>query len=118
MKDSMKELDSQGFNCLYYAVYHGHIEIVKLLKKLEITYQKDTKGTTCLHVAIMRGHLHIAEFLLKKTPKSAVNDLRNLPTTGANGKPLTKEQQEKRQNKIIYATNRAIAWEQQVDIDE
>jgi ankyrin repeat protein len=28
MRESMKELDKQGFNCLYYAVYHGHLEIV------------------------------------------------------------------------------------------
>lgn len=79
----MNSVDSQGFNCLYYAVYHGHLEVVKLLKKLDVKYQKDAKGTSVLHVAIMRGHLHIVEFLLKKTPKTAVNDLRNLPTMGA-----------------------------------
>ena len=41
MREQMNALDSQGFNCLYYAVYHGHLEVVKLLKKLDIKYQKD-----------------------------------------------------------------------------
>jgi len=59
MRESMQECDSQGFNCLYYAVYHGHLEIVKLLKSMGIPYQKDAKGTSVLHVAIMRGHDHI-----------------------------------------------------------
>ena len=80
----MNKLDTQGFNCLYYAVYHGHLEIVRLFKKLDIKYQKDLKGTSCLHVAIMRGHLHIVEFLLKKTPKTAINDLRNFTTASNN----------------------------------
>ena len=77
MNTLMNNEDSQGFNCLYYAVYHGHIEIVQLLKKFECEYKKDAKGTSCLHVAIMRGHLHIAEFLLNKTPKNKINDLRS-----------------------------------------
>lgn len=69
MRDNMDDLDSQGFNCLYYAVYHGHLPVVKLLKSVQVAYQKDKKGTSCVHVAIMRGHLSIVEFLLKKTPK-------------------------------------------------
>lgn len=60
LRESINEVDSQGFNCLYYAVYHGHLEVVKVLKKLDVVYKADNKGTTCLHVAIMRGHLHIA----------------------------------------------------------
>ena len=69
MRDNMDDEDSQGFNCLYYAVYHGHLPVVKLLKSVQIKYQKDKKGTSCLHVAIMRGHVQIAEFLIKKTQK-------------------------------------------------
>ena len=116
----MNALDVQGFNCLYYAVYHGHLEVVQLLKKLDIKYQKDSKGTSCLHVAIMRGHLHIVEFLLKKTPKTAVNDLRNFTnlTSSSSASKLTKDQQEKRQQFLIRQTNKAIEWEKQVDVDE
>lgn len=80
MRESINNNDSQGFNCLYYAVYHGHLEVVTLLKKLEVVYQKDAKGTSCLHVAVMRGHLHIAEFLLKKTPRSLADDILHQPT--------------------------------------
>jgi len=64
MRESLAECDSQGFNCLYYAVYHGHIDIVKLLKSVAVPYQKDAKGTSVLHVAIMRGHDNIVNFLL------------------------------------------------------
>jgi len=55
MRESMKETDKQGFNCLYYAVYHGRLEIVKMLKKVMVQYDKDEKGTSCLHVAIMQN---------------------------------------------------------------
>jgi ankyrin repeat protein len=75
LRDSLKRVDSQGFNCLYYAVYHGHIKVVKMLKKLNIEYQRDSKGTSCLHVALMKGHLDIVDFLLQKTPKQALLDL-------------------------------------------
>ena len=54
---------------MYYACYHGHLEIVRLLKRNQIQYDKDEKGTTCLHIAIMRGHADIVRFLLKKTEK-------------------------------------------------
>jgi len=64
---TLDRTDSQGFNCLYYATYHGHLEIVKILKTLHVPYQKDAKGTSCLHIAIMRGHYDIVEFFLKKT---------------------------------------------------
>jgi len=67
MRETINHCDSQGFNCLYYATYHGHLEIVKLLKKVGIAYAKDAKGTSCLHIAIMRGNLDIVDFLLTKT---------------------------------------------------
>ena len=91
MKDQLNKLDTQGFNCLYYAVYHGHLEIVKLFKKFDIKYQKDLKGTSCLHVAIMRGHLHIVEFLLSKTSKTAINDLRNVTMQSNSTSPVSKQ---------------------------
>lgn len=69
MKDRINELDSQNFNALYYAVYHGHLPVTKLLKAAEIEYKKDEKDTSCLHIAVMRGHTHIVDFFLKKTPK-------------------------------------------------
>ena len=84
--------------------------MVKLLKKVEVSYLADKKGTTCLHVAIMRGHMHIAEFLLKRTSKNALNESAS-PTAGKN---LSKEQQEKEEKKqIMYIrqTNKAITWE-------
>ena len=68
----------------------------------------------------MRGHLHIVDFLLKKTPKTAVNDLRNYPSQTASSSisKLNKEQQEKRQQFLIRQTNKAIEWEKQIDVDE
>lgn len=65
----MKEVDKQGFNCLYYAVYSGHLAVVNLLKKKNVEYKKDAKGTTCLHIAIIRGHYELTDFFLRKTPK-------------------------------------------------
>lgn len=77
MREKLNDVDSQGFNCLYYATYHGHLEIVKLLKKMKIQYAKDSKDTSCLHIAVMRGHSHVAEFLLRKTSKKALAEARN-----------------------------------------
>lgn len=54
LRETINAEDSQGFNCLYYAVYHGHLNIVKMLKDCNISYKKDAKGTTCLHIAISR----------------------------------------------------------------
>ena len=59
--------DIDGFNCLYYAVYYGHLEICELLKQHKIEYARDHKGTTCLHVAVQRGFLDIVNFFCKKT---------------------------------------------------
>ena len=85
LRESINAKDSQGFNCLYYACYHGHLSIVQLLKKVNIEYEKDNKGTSCLHVAIQRGHLAIVDFLLKKTPKSLLSDQSVLPSVNKNG---------------------------------
>ena len=72
MRETINHTDSQGFNCLYYATYHGHLEVVKLLKKVGINYSTDAKGTSCLHIAITRGNLAIVDFLLTRTIKRAV----------------------------------------------
>ena len=64
--------------------------MVKTLKKVGIEYKKDSKGTSCLHIAIMRGHTHIVDFLLKKTPKSAVTELKSVEQIMASEK-LSKE---------------------------
>ena len=79
MEQSKNHVDVQGFNCLYYATYHGHLEIVKLLKKLEVQYAKDSKGTSCLHIALMRGHYQIAELFLRKTSEQDRIELQNKP---------------------------------------
>ena len=73
LRETMDELDSQGFNCLYYATYHKNLSIVALLKKYNVAYARDSKGTSCLHVAIQRGHQEIVEFLLNKTVTQVVN---------------------------------------------
>ena len=74
MRETIDKTDIHGFNCLYYACYHGHLPIVKLLKKMGIEYTKDRKGTSCLHIAIMRGQTDIVDFLLSKTSKSILQD--------------------------------------------
>ena len=74
MRETLNHVDSQGFNCLYYATYHSRLEVVKLLKKVGVEYTKDNKGTSCLHVAIMRNHLQIVDFFLKRTSKQALNE--------------------------------------------
>lgn len=83
VRESINDVDNQGFNCLYYAVYHGHLPVVKLLKSVSINYEKDKKGTSAVHIAIMRGHHHIVDFLLKKTPKF----VDEVPSTVANKNP-------------------------------
>lgn len=30
--ETLNHGDTEGFNCLYYATYHGHLHIVKMLK--------------------------------------------------------------------------------------
>lgn len=38
MRETLNHVDSQGFNCLYYAVYHCHLDIAKMLKKVYVDY--------------------------------------------------------------------------------
>lgn len=51
-----KEEDDKGFNCLYYATYYGHLNVVKHLKNIDVPYKKSFNGTTCLHVAVRRNY--------------------------------------------------------------
>lgn len=116
MRETLNHVDSQGFNCLYYATYHCRLEVVKLLKKVSVEYKKDNKGTSCLHVAIMRNHFQIVEFFLKKTSKQALNE-----SVSPRDIKMTKEQEEKAekaQQNYIRSTNQALTWEKQIEIDE
>ena len=109
---TLNDKDTQGFNALYYAVYHGHLSIVKLLKRYTINYEKDAKGTSCLHIAIMRGHLDIVDFLLTKTPELAQKGA-DTPANKGNSKEA-----EEKELKLINRTNRDRQWEKQIDVDE
>ena len=117
MRDLINDKDTQGFNCLYYAAYHGHLRIVQILKKMNIDYAKDKKGTSCLHVAITRGHDAITEFLLRKTPRSELNDLQNSPNVSPDRNKKA-EGEDKKKSLKINQLNKAMKWEQNVDCDE
>ena len=60
--DTLNQRDTQGFNCLYYATYYGHLDVVELLKSHNVSYSKDNKGTSCLHIATQKGFHHIVRF--------------------------------------------------------
>mmetsp|Transcript_40410 Transcript_40410/g.52983 ORF Transcript_40410/g.52983 Transcript_40410/m.52983 type:complete len:157 (-) Transcript_40410:1312-1782(-) len=107
IRESVNEEDSQGFNCLYYAVYHGHLPVVKLLKSISIAYKVDAKGTSCLHIAIMRGHANIVDFILKKTPKF-IEESASKSNAQKNDMQKKKEDQ---MNALKRKTNIAIQWE-------
>ena len=109
LEKSKNYTDSQGFNCLYYAVYHGHLEVVRLLKRWNVEYEKDDKGTSCLHIAIMKGYADIVSFLLYKTPEVA-QDLKAKVSDKANDKDKYQKQ--------IKKINTAIQWEKGIDVDE
>ena len=64
---NINRLDKQGFNCLYYATYYGHIEVLEKLKSLGVEYLPGYNGTTCLHVAVKKSHMHIIDFFLSRT---------------------------------------------------
>ena len=59
--------DRQGYNCLYYATYYGHINILRRLKQQGIRYEKSYNGTTCLHIAAKRGLNLAIDFFLQRT---------------------------------------------------
>ena len=60
-------LDKQGFNCLYYATYYGHIEVLEKLKQMQVVYKSAHNGTSCLHIAVKKGHSHVIDFFLTRT---------------------------------------------------
>ena len=64
------EVDAKGFNCLYYATYYGHLDVVQHLKNIGVPYKKSDNGTTCLHVAVRRNFPKLVEFFLKKLKNS------------------------------------------------
>ena len=59
--------DRQGYNCLYYATYYGHINVLKRLKQQGVRYEKSYNGTTCLHIAAKRGLNNVIDFFLSRT---------------------------------------------------
>jgi ankyrin repeat protein len=63
---NQQKRDARGFNCLHYAVQHGHLAVVKCLKKEETPYIASNDGTTCLHIAVRKGYTQIVDFLLEK----------------------------------------------------
>lgn len=100
----MNNEDSQGFNCLYYATYHGHLSIVAMLKKLGCDYKKDKKDTSCMHIAITRGFVHILKFFLTKADKNAIAALRSSPpqspSAAKRAPPLDDAQIKLKENKL------------------
>jgi ankyrin repeat protein len=61
-------IDRTGWNALFYAVFHGNLEVVKELRKnpkIQINYQqKQGKKDTALHIAVRSGNpVIIAELL-------------------------------------------------------
>lgn len=93
--------DSNGFNCLYYATYYGHIDIVRHLKeKWNVPYKPSKSGTTCLHVAVRRGHADLVEFFLDKLKESDKDKFAAMS-----------------QERLQFYNN-SRRWEQAIDVDE
>jgi len=62
--------DANGYNCLYYATYYGHLDVIKHLKSINVPYKKSKNGTNCLHVAVRRNYPNIVEYFLNKLKDS------------------------------------------------
>ena len=57
------------YSPLFYAAWHGHVEVVKLLECIEFDRNpKMSLNVTPLHLATKNGHARIVELLLKKFP--------------------------------------------------
>lgn len=113
----LQRADEQGFNCLYYATYYGHIEVLERLKLLGVDYRKGHNGTSCLQVAVKKGHMHVIDFFLtrtdmRKAKEAMTRDKTLLRKQTVNVDPLLGGQDGGR------LINKAVAWEKQVDIDE
>ena len=106
--------DRQGYNCLYYATYYGHINVLQRLKQQGVRYEKSYNGTTCLHMAAKRGLLSVVDFFLTRTDLYREKE-------AARSKSLERKNTLKdNQNyqKLEAAINKAVAWERQIDVDE
>jgi ankyrin repeat protein len=57
-------VDSEGFNCLYYASLYNCLDVIMFLHDQEVSYKPSKKGMTCLHVAARDGHLDLVKFFL------------------------------------------------------
>mmetsp|Transcript_29770 Transcript_29770/g.40224 ORF Transcript_29770/g.40224 Transcript_29770/m.40224 type:complete len:92 (+) Transcript_29770:280-555(+) len=67
------QTDLEGYNCLYYATFYGHLPVVERLKEHDVPYKPSKNGTTCLHVAVRKDFLRIAKFFLEKTSPDELN---------------------------------------------
>ena len=60
-----KEKEYDGTTCLYYAIIHGFLDIVKYLVALGADpKEKSNYGSTCLHYATSHGYLDIVKYLI------------------------------------------------------
>ena len=59
--------DRAGYNCLYYATYNGHLEVLKLLKDHAVPYKMRNNSFTCLQVAVKKNFVDLVDFFLCKT---------------------------------------------------
>lgn len=65
-----KHFGRSGDTLLHYAARHGHLDVVKLLRRLEMdleVYNKDYKRP--LHEAASMGHLDCVKYLLEEGAK-------------------------------------------------
>ena len=100
-------VDRDGFNCLYYATYYGNLEIVKILKEIEVPYIGSSNGTTPLHVAVRKNHFDLVHFFLSRTKEMEMQTSKK--------KSKTMGQDEIAQ---MNRFNRYRIWEQNIDVDE
>ena len=64
-EDLHKELDDKECTTLYWAVVGGNIDIVNLLLKKNVDYEKaNNRKETLLHAACMMGHSHLLQLLV------------------------------------------------------
>ena len=64
-EDLHKELDDKECTTLYWAVVGGNIDIVNLLLKKNVDYEKaNNRKETLLHAACMMGHSHLLHLLV------------------------------------------------------
>lgn len=111
-----KEEDLKGFNCLYYATYYGHLDVVKHLKNIGVPYTKSSNGTTCLHVAVRRNYPDLVDFFLTKLKDADFEtfQLQTIESKSASPPPNPRDVLKQREE----AFKRAREWEKEIDVDD